>query len=331
MTKDLSYQQLFKDRERFANERLENLRMRFKKIRELEKFPKLTIFAAGSYARLEASEYSDIDMFFLSSALPGEVEEPKTSRIRMFARIIDVVEDMKFQKFSNDGKYLEVLHMNDMIKKLGSPSDDYDNHFTTRMLLLLESKCLYRETLYEQIILKIIGSYFKDYPKHKNNFKPLFLMNDIIRYWKTLCLNYENERYQKDTDPVVIAKHKVRNFKLKFSRMTTCFATITALSCQLESITDEDVIRLVGLTPRQRLERIPDCIPGTKDKIAEILTQYSWFLQMTSLPTDTLDEYFTDKKKIREAFERANDYGDQMFQLLQLADEKYNIFRYLVI
>ena len=129
----------------------------------------------------------------------------------------------------------------------------------------------------------------------------------------------------------MITKHKVRNFKLKFSRMTTCFATIVALSCQLESITDEDVIRLVGLTPRQRLQRIPDCIPGAKDKIEEILEQYSWFLQMTSLSTDKLDEHFADKEKIRKAFEMANDYGDKMFQLLQLADEKYNIFRYLVI
>jgi UTP:GlnB (protein PII) uridylyltransferase len=48
--------------------RLNELKEKLENLSELKDVPNLTIFAAGSYARLEASEYSDIDMFFLSSS-----------------------------------------------------------------------------------------------------------------------------------------------------------------------------------------------------------------------------------------------------------------------
>ena len=330
MTREASYQRLFKERESFSRKRLEKLRNEFQDIQEFENFPQLTIFGSGPYARLEASEHSNIDLFFLSSATSDELEEPTTSRIRLFSKVIDIVEEMNFPKFSDDGKYLEVLPMDDMIKKLGSRKDDYKNHFTTRMLLLLESKCLCREDLYKKAILEIVDSYFPVYSQHKENLKPILLINDILRYWKTLCLNIENKRHKQE-DPTLIIKHKVRNFKLKFSRMTTCFASIAALSSQSDSITHEKVIELVNLTPRQRLQKIPDCIPEAQEKVEELLELYSWFLKMSSLPPDKLNENFDDAGKKRKAFDKANQYGDKMFELLQLAGQKYDIFRYLVI
>lgn len=331
MSKQDSYTDLLATREQYARSRLDQLRNRIRSIEELSNFPDLTIFGAGSYARLEASEFSDIDMFFLDNAAPEDQAEPRTSRIRFFAKVISHVDQMHFPKFSNDGEYLKILHISDMLKSLGGPDDDYNNHFTTRMLLLLESKCLWKEAIYRRAIRTIVNSYFRDYPRHKNDFKPIFLINDIARYWKTLCLNYEHKRKQRNVEKAAITKQKVKNFKLKYSRMITCFATIAALSCRLKSVTIDDVCELVLMTPRERLGRIPRYLPRAQQTIDNIFQQYSWFLKMTALPTPDLERYFSHEENRRHAFNKANAFGDKMFELLQLADEKYKVMRYLVI
>ncbi|MCA1388825.1 nucleotidyltransferase domain-containing protein [Bradyrhizobium sp. IC3123] len=45
--------------------KLDVLTTRLAKARHLKAFEHLTIYAAGSYGRLEASKYSDIDLFFV--------------------------------------------------------------------------------------------------------------------------------------------------------------------------------------------------------------------------------------------------------------------------
>ena len=329
---------IIEKRESYSKKRIKELSKKLSEIKELENFEGLTIFGAGSYGRLEASEYSDIDMFFLCNNSRSQIFEPNINKIRLFARIINTVEDLKFPKFSNDGEFLKLLHLDEMVKKLGGQNDDYENHFTTRMLLLLESKCLYKREIYKESIERIVNSYFRDYPKHKKNFKPLFIINDIARYWKTLCLNYEHKRNQRIDSSIVESdeqkvkvKQKVKNFKLKISRMTTCFATIAALSCQLESITEKDVIEMVELTPRQRLQKISEFIPSSKSKIDELICEYEWFLEMTGLSTEKLHAHFENKEKRTIMFSRANKFGDMMYDLLNLVDGEYEIFRYLVI
>jgi predicted nucleotidyltransferase len=176
-------------REEFSQKRLNELEESLKEISELESIDNLTIFSAGSFARLEGGEYSDIDIFFLTSTPRKGFKNPNTTRIRLFGKVIEIVVDkLGFPKFSNDGEYLKVLHTDDMIIKLGGQHDDYENHFTTRMLLLLESKLLYGREIYDDAIQNIVNTYFRDYAKHREDFKCVFLINDIIRFWKTLCL-----------------------------------------------------------------------------------------------------------------------------------------------
>jgi len=318
---------LFDEREKYSQKKIDALQSTLKEAPELKIIPKLTIFAAGSYARLEASEYSDIDLFFLNCEDPKEMLEPKTCKIKLFAKVLNTIESMQFPKFTNDGEYLELLHMADMINNLGGRYDDSENHFTTRMLLLLESKYVYGETYYKEAVSNIIASYFKDYPRHKDDFRPVFLYNDIMRYWKTLCLNYENKRHQ--TEKPGLIKNKVRNFKLKFSRMTTCFATIAALTSI--DIKEENVVDLVQRTPRQRLQLIPEIFPKTNEIVQQMLNEYCWFLEMTGLSTNDIETYFDDNEKRKEAFNRANAYSDLMYKMLCEVNIDKGIFRYLVI
>lgn len=311
---------IYARREKYSRKRLKELRSKLAPLDELKSFPSLTIVAAGSYGRLEASEYSDIDLFFLRVGSRENLIDPRTRSMRLFGRVITVLDELGFPKLSNDCAFVDLVHTEDILSNLGGPVDDHANYFTARMLLLLESRCVYGEQAFDDVTATIVESYFKDFPDHSDTFRPIFLLNDICRYWKTLLLNYENKRKFRANAPVTRARkteQRVKNFKLKFSRMTTCFATIAALGSFRMPMTEQDVTQLTRLTPRERLELVPKRVPITRPIVASILEEYSWFLQMTQLRTADLEEHFRLKRERMKIYQRANKFGDGMYSLIE--------------
>lgn len=329
------HESLLKQREDYSLIRLKELRARVAKVDSIAKLPGLTIFAAGSYGRLEASPHSDIDLFFIYAADPEGIEQRHTEELRLFGRLIAEADAMDFPAFSNDSQYLVTSSAGDLLRDLGSPADDGRNHFTLRMLMMLESRPISGDEAFEAVLRSVIEAYYRDYPDHHASFQPLFLLNDIARFWKTLLLNYENKRNQRPDD-VDRNKQKVRNFKLKFSRMTTCFATVAALGAMPHPVQADDILALTRLTPRQRLRQVAAAYPSVLEIVAELEREYAWFMMMTALTEEELTAHFTDKQKRSEMFDRANQYGDQMYKLLETLDEigsgsSGGFTRYLVI
>lgn len=313
-----SSDELFAARKDKAETVLAELQTRVEKATSGVSLKGLSIFTVGSYGRLEASGHSDIDLFFIY-----EKESPKetrrTNELKLFGRLIDIVEGMGFPDLSNDAQYLESHVIEEVLENLGSPSDDARNYFTMRMLLLLESRCIYGHDSYSRVITEIVDSYYRDYPSHENSFRPWFLLNDIMRFWKTLLLNYEHRR-NRPTDNPNDPKPRVRNFKLKFSRATTCFATICAIGSSPAPVTVDDIRHLVSITPRERLARVAENMPGTKSQVELILDDYAWFLSQTALPTEDLEKLFMNADSKREMFKRADDYARKLYDLLTAID-----------
>lgn len=323
------------DRALYSRMRLTELRNRVSALDRSAALENLVIFCAGSYAREEASEYSDIDLFFVYNGAADTDLMPRTNEIKLFGTLIKIASEMNFPAFSNDSQYLTTTTSTEMLNHLGSPKDDAQNLFTIRMLMLLESKCVDGDAHYAAIQREIINSYYRDYPDHEASFQPWFLLNDIARFWKTLLLNYEHKRNQNDPD-TDRTRQKVRNFKLKFSRMTTCFATIAALACYDSPVSEGDVFNLVQMTPQQRLGEVSRRHPRVAGLVNEVLEEYTWFLTKTGLPGDQLEAHFRDKEQRFNMFDRANRYGDKMFSLLVEIDRTEagtpgNFLRYLVV
>jgi len=310
-------------REKYSIKRLNGLESRIKGLDVAKSFPGLTIVGAGSFARYEGSEHSDIDLFFFCNKKKEKIKNPKTKEISLFGNLIELIKTENFPPFSSDSRFLEVLYLDDVKKTLGSPSDDHQNFFTARMLLILESKCLFNKRVYEDVVKKVISYYYKDYPRHSEVFYPTFLLNDISRYWKTLLLNYENKRVRIGFGEPDIEKvrHKIKNFKIKFSRMTTCFATISAIGSFNRVISESDVFELVLKTPRERLKVVVDNMPSLSNDVARLLEEYSWFIEKTGLSSEDLEKDFSEKEKVDEFFKKANDYGKSFFKLLQKIDD----------
>lgn len=322
-------EKLFSNRANFSLGRLQSLEGSLRASKSIAEIPTMSIFTAGSYGRLEASEHSDIDLFFVTTMDAKSAANQNISSISMFADVVDIGKRLTFPPFSNDGEYLKLLRADDIQSNLGSRVDDFHNHFTARMLLILEGRPLYGNEDFNEFLKSIVGSYFRDYDHHPNDFRPTFLVNDIVRFWKTLCLNYEHGRNQVEHREKI--KQKIRNFKLKYSRMLTCFASIALFSAHQNKITPEIVVDVCGMTPAQRFRSLAEFDANLKPKIARSLESYAWFMDLTGLSKEKLEEHFSDKSKRAEAFERAENFGNLVFDVLLDVSEKKNSLRYLVV
>lgn len=318
---------IFRERSLFSSDRLTDLASLLSQgIAELNLGP-LFIFAAGSYARGEASEHSDIDLFLGYYDLDDDGRVVKgshwsgskrTNEFRLFGQIIQAIDDQGFPALSADSKYLRTHLLSEVIEAIGGERDDVDNHFTFRMLLLLEGRCISGHAHHHSAVEKIVNSYYRDYPQHASEFKPWFLLNDIVRYWKTLALNYENRRPSPLNE--VPDARRVRNFKLKFSRMTTCFATVCAIGARMTEAHPEDIVRLVFMTPNERLQEATEQMPTLQPIVSDVRHRYAWFLEQTALPTEALLAKFQSEEDRRLMFEEADSYGRLMFDLVKEID-----------
>lgn len=294
----------------------------------------LCVYATGSYGRLEAWSGSDIDLFFLHDERSGAAELPSTTFIRVAASLIEKTEQMGFPPFSQDGRYLEVLRLADMEEHLGSPTDDSINAFTARMLLLLESRPVRDSELYESLLERVIALYFRDFDDHPDDFDPVFLVNDVLRFWRTLTLNYEHHRLKvRRAEGEVLRRKKadnaLKNYKLKVSRMATCFSMVASLASAPVPVTAEAVKALCLLTPRERFAALRERGRGA-DVVRQMEDVYDRFLASTQCADDELVERFASEGESGAAVEQAREYGDLIYSLLQDIVPSAR-FRYLVL
>jgi predicted nucleotidyltransferase len=322
-------------RREYSQGRLAELTEQLRTLTPLLEGHSLCVYATGSYGRLEAWKGSDVDVFFLYDVAEEGKRFPWTMFLRVAARLIDVTEQMEFPPFSGDGRYLEVLYVDEMERVLGSRQDDSLNAFTARMLLLLESQPLYDDGLYESLLRRIIGFYYRDFEDHAESFLPVFLINDVLRFWRTLTLNYEHHRL-KLLEVVGAERERqkaasaLKNYKLKVSRAATCFSMIANLSVEEPPVDRAAVFALCRMTPAERFERLRARNREAGGIIDELDEVYGAFLESVQKDEKALLEEFADHDSRTAALGRATRYGNLIFKLLSALVSEDRM-RYLVI
>lgn len=270
----------------------------------------ITVFVTGSLGRQEVGSSSDLDFFIISLK-----KLPKLKEIQIFSNMIEINTFLGFPELSNDGEYLKVHYIDEMLSMAGSPKDDEQNMFTERMLLFLESKCIFSDKNYNEIIGRIISMYLRD-SGGRVNFKPLFLVNDILRFWRTLCLNYEQTRHTAGRS------WKKKNINLKYSRMLTVFATIAYL-VSMDNVSIETIKDMLQKTPLERLATCLDTIGDNdlKEEFEHFLSYYVLFLKAKE--QNTLDDCDLDSNAIA--------FSDFFYKVLTHDKIKQEYKKYLVI
>lgn len=281
------------------------------------------VFAAGSLGRFETGRKSDLDVFILSDRKGRASDERSLSKleeIELFADLIRLNENLELKPFSGDGRFLKVHELDDLVKATGDSRDDSENLFTTRLLLLLESQALSNDSLYEQAMEKVLENYFKD-GKGRQDFHPLFLLNDILRYWRTLCLNYERDR-------ALDKPWWKKNLNLKFPRKLTVFSTVLAIvSKQVQ--TSADFTELAKKVPLERLASALDVIDdrSLESQFVEVISDYESFLAAKSYA-----ELETKNCKTIEDFrKKADGFGTFIYQALHSKKLDQELVKYLTI
>src|SRR5215813_2951501 len=119
----------------------------------------------------------------------------------------------------------------DIIHQIGGQNDTNKNT-TQRILLLLESRAIGKNTqAYERVLRAVINRYLEEdnHPLSHDGQSyrvPRFLLNDIVRFWRTMAVDFASK--QRDRAG---AGWGLRNAKLRMSRklifasgMLVCFS-----------------------------------------------------------------------------------------------------------
>ncbi len=301
---------------------------------------KASVYLTGSFGREEASKYSDLDLFIVGREKWDDErkqmvrELTRLDEICLKADLIEATQRLKFPQFSGDGEYLDYHSMAELTDAVGRQEDDIKNTFTARLLLLLESKPLLDVEVYREAIESVVIKYWRDYEKHKNEFIPAFLANDILRLWRTFCVNYEA---RTQTEPERRrAKRKLKNYKLKHSRLLTCYSALLYLLAVYraqKSVHPSDVMEMTGLTPTERLERLclRQDLAEVHDAIGKLLEHYENFLEATNFTEDDLIERFLDPEKRKKFFPMENNLGDLMLVAIEQIGQRNPFHRVLVV
>ena len=295
---------------------------------------KACVYATGSFGRGEASQHSDLDLVIVGRGAQDERAFTNLDEILIKADLINATRKIGIPDFSGDGEYLTHYTVAELVENLGLPEDDVKNTFTARLLLLLESSSLLGQSVYRTIIQDVINAYWKDYEGHEHDYLPAFLANDILRMWRTFCVNYE-VRTANDP-PERKAKRKLKNYKLKHSRLATCYSAILYLLIifsKKETVTPADVSEMIGLTPTGRFEwmlsqpEVASAHPG----LEKLINCYEQFLANTDASEEEMIRRFLDNHESASFVQPASQFGDLVFAVLDKIGKANNRFYRLLV
>jgi len=298
---------------------------------------KACVYATGSFGRGEASSHSDLDLFIVGK---NRLDRQKGSLLRpldeicLKAQLIDVTRRLGIPEFTDDGRYLIQYSVADFTSTLGTPEDDVTNTFTARLLLLLEGRPLVEPTVYEEILEEVIAAYWRDYADHSAAFIPAFLANDILRLWRTFCVNYEARTARVPDERK--AKGKLKNYKLKHSRLLTCYSALLYLLAVFrleQTVTPADALAMIRLSPTERLDWLcsQEKLGESHENIRKLIGQYERFLRTTNNDEKELVRQFIDKELSHGYMRQAYEFGDTLFDVLTSIGGGSRFHRLLVV
>lgn len=190
----------------------------------------------GSFARREMRLESDYDWTLL---IDGVVDNQHADQARAIQHALSAA---GLTEPGSSGTFGNLVFSHDLVHRIGGGADSNAN-LTRRMLMLLESRPFDLDggsgkLVWDNVLANILERYFEQevhfFPAGHCRV-PRFLLNDLTRYWRTICVDYAaKHREQSGT------KWALRNAKLRLSRKLIYASGLAfCLSCELEPPVDD--------------------------------------------------------------------------------------------
>lgn len=254
----------------------------------------------GSYARREATSGSDVDLFVLYH------KDARDDAQRYQSALRDRLEKEGFKMPAPGGVFSSPLAVSFLSQTIGG-MEDTNEFITRRMLLLLEGEWLYNQNGFDQARDRLLGQYVTSAIRSEQIC--LFLLNDIIRYWRTICVDFEF-KVQSDGKP-----REIRLIKLRFSRMLLFFAGVLAVGQTFGLDREEKISRLATLLALPAHQRI---VAVAGESAHQALELYAEFLEAL------------DDSSVREALSGSSSSGEESEHFTHLRKQAHE-FRGLLL
>lgn len=171
----------------------------------------MTVGIAGSLARMEATAVSDCDLVVV---LRGDVAPDSQAGMNAFTEVWKALAPLELGAPEGAGIYaapVSVTHLLDP-QTLGKVAED-QRIFGSRILFLLELQPVWGEGSFRQISRAVVERYASHYVAVEQSKQWSYLLNDLVRYFKSLCQTYMFGELTNDY------RWRLRNLKARHSRL----------------------------------------------------------------------------------------------------------------